>query len=201
MAGRHRPIDPHVYQLKVSLRGSEPAIWRRILVPADFTLYQLHAVLQCAFDWRGEHLHAFVIRRSCYTLPDEDDVAPDHDESDVHLADVAGLGARFVYEYDFGDAWDHEVLVEKVTPADDHLVLPVCLDGERAAPPEDSGGVADYEEKLLILSDPTDPAYRAVIGELGRAFDPEAFDRGRVNEKLAKLRVRRRRPPARAASG
>lgn len=172
-----------VYQLKVTLRGARPPIWRRIQVPGDVRLDVLHHILQAAMGWHGGHLHAFEIDGENYGMPDSD--LEMLDESRVRLDQLAPeAGRRFTYEYDFGDGWDHEILVEKILPPSPGVSLPLCLTGRRACPPEDSGGVWGYAGLLEALADPNHPEHKESRKWLGRSFDPEAFSCDEVNRRL-----------------
>ena len=177
-----------VYRLKVTLKHSRPSIWRRLLVPSDVTLDLLHDVLQTIMNWDDEHLHLFEI--DGMTFSDrryrDDDVA---EEADVRLDQAApSARSRFRYEYDFGDSWEHEIVVEAVQPPEPGQQLPVCLGGERAAPPEDSGGIWRYGWMLETLANPRDPDRREILDWLGGPIDPEAFDLEAVNRRLAGMR-------------
>jgi hypothetical protein len=130
-----------VYQLKVTLREIEPQIWRRILVPGNVKLSALHHILQLVMGWQDMHLHQFVIGRTPYGPADPENEMEMEDEKQARLDQVVrGEKVRFVYEYDFGDSWEHEILVEKLLAPEPGTHYPVCLAGERACPPEDCGG-------------------------------------------------------------
>lgn len=182
------------YQLKIVLLGSKPAIWRRLLVPGDANLGWLHAVLQTAVGWTNSHLHHFLTSDMRYSDPrcNEDMGSgdePDRDEAKATLMQIVPKqGASFGYEYDFGDSWEHEILVEKILasgtgPANGAL----CVDGARAGPPEDCGGIWGYADLLKTLGNPKDPEHKSMTEWIGGAFDAEAFDKERVNRWLGKL--------------
>lgn len=168
----------NVFQLKVTLVDTKPPIWRRVLVDASSTFDHVHEVIQAAFGWWNYHLHEFEIGDACYGLPDPDDDwgDPPRDERRTRLDAVAAEGSSFRYTYDFGDGWEHRVVVEKVRSRDPDASLPACVDGGRACPPEDCGGTGGYRELLEILSDPTHPEHGERREWLGRPFDPDAFD-------------------------
>jgi hypothetical protein len=142
-AGKQKSVAVvECFQLKVTLDGIEPPIWRRLLVPSDIKLKKLHEVLQVAMGWTNSHLHQFVVGKTYYGIPDTEFEEPNEtkDERRFTLAQVAaGKGAKLVYEYDFGDSWEHSIVVEDVRPAEGKAVHPQCLDGARACPPEDVG--------------------------------------------------------------
>lgn len=188
-----------VYTLKITLKGSEPPIWRRVQLP-DCTLEDLHEVIQVAMGWDNAHLHEFEIKGrrfgpssggfgvdSMWAM-DRDDQEP---SEETLLSDVAPSEAkkkfRFSYMYDFGDSWDHEIVVERMEHMDKPPTHPVCLDGKRACPPEDCGGVWGYENLLEVVSDRKHPEYAEMRDWLGR-FDPEAFNLKAVNKAFRSWR-------------
>src|SRR3954470_10433804 len=126
------------HQLKVTLEGVEPPVWRQLVVPSHFTLFELHSVIQVAMGWENSHLHDFTIKRQKYSLEGPEDFGTALSEDEARLSDIVGPRSKFRYQYDFGDCSDHIIVVEKVLKADDPA--PVCIDGARACPPEDSGG-------------------------------------------------------------
>lgn len=170
------------YQLRITLRDIDPPVWRRVVVPAEITLLELHDVIQIAMGWEDCHLHDFTIRRQRYALPGGDDFDDSADESATRLCDVARARSKFNYQYDFGDGWDHEIVVEK-TVTDTAMETPVCVDGARACPPEDSGGPWGYIEKLEALCNPGDSETEELREWMGD-FNPELFDRDSVNREL-----------------
>jgi hypothetical protein len=181
-----------VFQLKVTLRDTKPAVWRRVLVEGSSTLDHVHEVIQAAFGWWNYHLHDFEIDGSKHGVPDPDDDdwgVPTTDESGVRLDSIAGPGSRFLYRYDFGDNWRHDVVVETVLPTDELMVVPACVDGRRACPPEDCGGTGGYEDLLKILADPRHPEYRERHEWMGRDYDPAAFDPSEFEDNLSSAKL------------
>jgi hypothetical protein len=172
---------PH--QLKVTLEGIEPPVWRRLVVPSEFTLYDLHCAIQVAMGWENCHLHGFTIKRQHYTVPGSDDFDNPADETKARLRDVAGPRTKILYQYDFGDSWHHVIIVEKVLENADGPI-PSCVDGARACPPEDSGGVCGYVDKLEALANPDDEEGEELREWLGEDFDPERFEVNVVNREL-----------------
>jgi hypothetical protein len=181
------PNDARVCQLTVTLEQIQPPIWRRLVVPAWYTLERLHGVLQTALGWTDSHLHMFRFGKECVGTPYEPgDLDESYTRSDriVRLGDVVGLGHRkFAYEYDFGDGWTHSIVVDEVRDPGEGPSL-ACLDGARACPPEDCGGVHGYQDLLEILFDPTHPEFESSRTWVGPAFDPERFDIHLVNQQL-----------------
>ena len=184
-----------IYQLKVVLRDVRPLIWRRLLVPTDMTLAQLHHVLQVAMGWSNCHLHQYTIGGEIYGQPSPEAEYIDHDERKYRLADVVGDGGRLRYEYDFGDSWEHDVIVEKMVAADHGVKYPVCLDGARACPPEDCGGVSGYEHLLGVLVDPQHEEHEELTEWVGGEFDPQVFEVATVNSVLGRIAGRRTSRP------
>lgn len=175
-----------VYQLKITLKGIKPPIWRRVLVPETATLNDLHEIVQVAMGWDDSHLHQFEIGKQRYSEPSRDEFDDCIDETRTRLDDVILPKMKFLYEYDFGDDWIHEITVEKKLE-DDERVGAFCTGGERACPPEDCGGIWGYEEKLETLADPTCADYEELVEWIGPEFDPEAFDLEAVNKQLIKI--------------
>lgn len=184
-----------VYQLKVVLLGSQPAIWRRLQVPGAANLGWLHAVLQIAMGWTNSHLHHFLAAEARYSDPrlNEDSGfggEPDRDETKATLAQVVPeAGMQFGYEYDFGDSWEHAITVEKILPADSPAATVArCLEGARACPPEDCGGVWGYADLIKILKNRKHPEHQSMVEWLGRPFNAAAFDAPATNRWLEKLK-------------
>ncbi|MBN1305664.1 MAG: plasmid pRiA4b ORF-3 family protein [Anaerolineales bacterium] len=181
------PSTKSIYQLKVTLKGSKPPIWRRLLVPENISLYELHAIIQIAMGWTNSHLHMFRIGEEIYGDPADDEYGDfgTKDETRSRLKKIANAEKiTFRYEYDFGDSWDHTILVEKIIPAEKSTQYPVCIAGKRACPPEDVGGLWGYENFLQAIANPDHEEHDEYIEWVGGDFDPEAFDLDEVNEVL-----------------
>ncbi len=176
--------DTNIIQLKVTLRGVRPPVWRRLLMPGTMTLSQLHTAIQAVMGWRDCHLHIFNIggepfgdRRSV------DEVA---DEKRPTLNGLLRSGvARFGYTYDFGDNWEHTIAFEKSDLAVDGQSYPACSGGKRNCPPEDCGGPWGYEQLLAVLADPNHPEHADQIDWIGQDFDPNEFNLEHANALLA----------------
>jgi hypothetical protein len=180
-----------IYQTKVILRGSHPRIWRLIQVKSDIHLASLHRILQVAMGWYDSHLHRFLIRGERYGIPDRDDIGPKRvvDERTCKLKDLKpGKNFRFTYFYDFGDGWEHELLVEEILSPEPGVRYPVCLEGECACPPEDVGGILGYENFLEAMRNPQHPEHEKYSEWIGGSFDPEAFEISEVNRKLQRIK-------------
>ncbi len=174
-----------VYQLKVTLKGIRPAVWRRLQVASTDNLEDIHIALQIVMGWSNSHLHEFKKGRVRYGMPDEDFPSDILDEVEYRLDQVLKIEKdKLIYDYDFGDGWEHEVMLEKILPFDPGVVLPVCLKGSRACPPEDVGGIPGYEMFLEAVTDPSHPDHEAMLEWVGGDFDPEHFDLAEVNDLL-----------------
>lgn len=201
MAKRLGWYMPEQLILKVTLLGSDPQIWRRVEVHSGLTLHELHVVIQCVFGWENSHLYHFLAppggkltRRAMVEATRYHVLPPDpvfDDEDDDHPADEAMVGRvlnleqkQVIYEYDFGDSWQHLVKVEKRAPGGEPDHVPVCLAGENAAPRDDMGGIDGYYQWLDILRDEEDESHEDAIGWLGKDFDPARFDLDRANARL-----------------
>jgi hypothetical protein len=187
---RATPID--IYQIKVTLRYSKPPIWRRIQVPADVSLARLHRILQVVMGWEDYHLHQFIVDDEYYGEPHPDYEVWGPEMRDERRAELGRLvpeeGLKFLYEYDFGDGWEHELLVEKILLSEPGVGYPRCLKGKRACPPEDVGGVWGYDGFLEVIRDPDHPEHEGLLEWVGGEFDPEAFDLDDVNAELESMR-------------
>ena len=188
------PVSPGdaIYQLKITLRGSSPPVWRRVLVPGDYLMDDLHEVIQVVMGWENSHLHQFVLPKKeglVLVRPERDEGNSPfsrHTELDSLEHTLSDLVPRrkmkFIYEYDFGDSWEHEILVEDMVPCGPEA--PRCLAGENACPPEDCGGVWGYMDRLAAVADPNHPDHEDAKEWLGEDFDPARFDIDQVNRYL-----------------
>ena len=182
-----------MYQIKVTLLDSDPPIWRRLRVPGDFSLARLDQVIQPAMGWTDSHAHVFAAGGVLYGDPAQDWDEKVQDERKVRLATIAKEpAATLIYEYDMGDSWRHEIIVEEVTAEAAGAAAPLCLAGERACPPEDCGGIDGYHDMLERLRDPSAEDYEETRAWLedatGGVLDPDVFDLKAVNRALKKVR-------------
>ena len=179
-----------IYQLKVTLKGAKLPIWRRILVPSDMSLARFHLVLQIVMGWTNSHLHQFVSGRTVYGIPD-DEYGGDFglevdDENRYNLSQLLKKEKdSFTYEYDFGDGWEHKVIIEKILPHDSSMKVPKCIKGKRACPPEDCGGIWGYHDLVEIISDTSHSEHEEMLEWLGGEFDAEYFDVNETDDLLA----------------
>jgi hypothetical protein len=186
-----------VYQFKVTLKGSKPPIWRRFQVASDTNLYRLHLVLQAVMGWDNSHLYQFSINGIYFGEPEPEYGAEVFSAKRKKIGEVVFQPkSKLVYEYDFGDDWRHELVLEEILPPEAGVKYPICLAGRRACPPEDCGGIWGYDELLGIIKNPRHENYREMMDWLGGEFDPEVFDLEEVDRKLAPLRKGRRKTGA-----
>ncbi len=174
-----------IYQFKVTLKGARPPIWRRFQIASSDTLEDLHLVLQIVMGWQNVHLHEFNYKKIRYGVPDKNYPSDIADETNYRLAQLLKKEKdKLTYDYDFGDGWRHDVILEKILPFNTDTTLPNCIKGKRACPPEDIGGLGGYMHFLQILSDPSDPEYKETLDWMGGEFDPEHFNLEEINEVL-----------------
>ncbi len=180
-----KKLPSNIYRVKITLRDSRPPIWRRLLLDPRMTLNKLHQAIQVSFGWTMTHLWEFQSGRQRIGVPDEefsDDILSAK-RVRVHQL-LEKTGDRISYTYDMGDDWEHDVKLEEVRPYEPGIILPLCLDGACACPPEDCGGVGGYEELIEALKDAKHPRHKELKEWLNRPFDPEAFNLDETNRAL-----------------
>jgi hypothetical protein len=213
--------ERRIYEVRITLSGSKPLIWRKLAVPSDITLGRLHEVIQIAMGWTDSHLHQFMLQDKSLRKGPEviaqlteagryDEIftatrgirvfvpcRPGFDELDMDgededAATLSGLcpkvKSKLIYEYDFGDGWEHTIEVQKIVEPEPGAQYPVCLAGKKACPPEDCGGVWGYYDLLEAVADQKHENHDDMLEWLGDDFDPEAFDLDEVNTMLAEWR-------------
>jgi len=172
-----------VYAIKVTLLRTSPLVWRRILVPRDITLRQLHRTLQTVMGWTDSHLHQFALPRQKFAGPSYGVGTKVANENRTELGELIGtVGARLLYEYDFGDGWQHELVLEEILLGDESFQQ-MCVAGKRCCPPEDCGGPQGFAELIEALGDANHAGHREV-GEWLGDFVPESFSVEDINRKL-----------------
>jgi hypothetical protein len=184
MARRSR----EVYQFKISLKGLRPPFWRRIQVPENYSFWDLHVAIQDALGWLDYHLHAFYVTNPSTGQLEEIGVPEEEWASHkVHPAWKKKIARYFtptnskaLYVYDFGDNWEHAVVLEKILPREENVFYPICTAGRRSAPPEDCGGLEGYDNLLKILKDPNHEEREETLEWMGEDFDPEYFDKDAI---------------------
>jgi hypothetical protein len=185
-----KKATPSIYRLKITLLDIKPGIWRRIEVPNSILLCCLHSAIQVAMGWTDSHLHQFQKDGKNWGVPEFDEFNEFNliDEDTTMLGKVfTEEGDSMAYQYDFGDDWSHQILLEQIMPANEALKAPVCLGGERRCPPENVGGIPGYEEFLQAIFDPAHENYEQFVRWAGGHFQDE-FDVKAVNKKLSRMR-------------
>lgn len=173
-----------IYQIHISLNGVKPKIWRRLLVKPEITLVDFHRIIQTAMGWTNSHLHQFEVGYDTYS-PADFEVEGTKDSRKVKLKSLLKEEkSKMKYEYDFGDGWIHNIVLEKILPFDEALQIPHCIAGKGNCPPEDCGGIWGYEDLITIISNPKDKQYKETMEWLGGEFDPNYFDKKEINEML-----------------
>lgn len=179
-----RPNSAAILSLKITLTGSKPPIWRRVLVPDTMKLGDLHQIIQVAMGWYNCHMHSFEIGGDYYGDRTVDDEVAN--ENTLNLRRLVKFGVtRIAYTYDFGADWEHIIAIEKSPTKPPEPPYPRCVAGKRACPPEDSGGVWSYQESLEILANPTHPEYAERREWFEDEIFPEEFDLAAVNVHMA----------------
>jgi hypothetical protein len=177
-----------IHRLKIALLSVKPQVWRRIEVESDVKLSRLSRILLAGMGWSECHMHQFVVGKACYGMLDPDitsDMSETIDETQFTLATIAPcVKDRFRLDYDFGDGWEHRIVVEDVTEAKPGVAYPRCTGGANACPPEDCGGPGGYEDLCHTLADSTNERHDRVREILGEGFDPTSFDLVGVNEHI-----------------
>lgn len=180
-----------LYQLKITLGDCHPVIWRRVVVRANMKLNRFHNVIQTVMGWTNSHLHQFIADNVYYGVPDckyDDEDFKEQNEKNHTVAELAPkVNARFIYEYDFGDCWEHAVLLEKILPSDVAFKHPICLAGANACPPEDCGGSSGYAEFVAAMADPQHPEHETMREWIGGGWDATAFSVEAANRGLRRI--------------
>ena len=173
-----------VYQLKITLKGIRPPVWRRVKVNGDITFEYLHQLIQTVMGWDNYHLYEFGDRNMRIGMIQDDDFGYGEDIIDASKKELQTVlkrkGSKIDYTYDFGDSWLHEIKVEE-TFNNENLEHPVCLKGKRACPPEDCGGVWGYQSLLEVLKNHKHPDYEEMKDWIDEDFDSESFDLESIN--------------------
>jgi len=175
------------FEVSITLDGIEPRIWRRLRLPSTTKLPEAHRIFQIVMGWTDSHLHQFLVGDKRYGEPDPEFDDGTIDEKNVLLSSLLKEpGDNFIYEYDFGDCWEHRVVLEQITPFDTNEPATECVGGEWSCPPEDVGGSYGYMEFLRAFADASHPDHKSMRKWAGNSFQPEHFDRARVNQILWK---------------
>ena len=197
-------MTAQILQFKITLRDITPAVWRRIQVPGNYSFWDLHVAIQDAMGWTDSHLHMFRLQNSegskirMLGLPDPDGEVQIEAGWNVDLAGhFLRAGDLLYYEYDFGDGWEHEILFEGRPDANQKTKYPHCLEGARACPPEDCGGVPGYEDLINATRDPNHERHEELVEWHGGVINPEEFDAESVDfdDPRERLKLVRSGPP------
>ncbi len=176
-----------ILQIKISIKGIKPIIWRRFLVKDSITFHQFHKIIQKVMGWANYHLYAFEIGN--LRIESEELAAGEYSDFEpsekIRLSQVLSEKMKLEYVYDFGDCWEHTIKVEKTLEIDPKLKYPVCLAGERACPPEDCGSVPGYYNLMEIRENKKHPEYEEmIVNWLGEDYNPKEFDVDTVNKRV-----------------
>jgi hypothetical protein len=185
---QHNPAHDVIVQIKIKLLGvTKPPVWRRVQLRADTRLDQLHEILQAALGWENYHMHAFSFGEEQFGVPDPE--LGFSNQRRVTLGELTDLGARFRYTYDFGDNWEHEILVEDVLDPNPDTHYPILVAAKGACPPEDCGGPWGYSDLKQVLADPSDEQHQEMLEWLeldsNSAFDPNAVTIDQLEYEVA----------------
>lgn len=185
------------YQIKITIKGIKPTIWRRLRIPGNITFQQMHQIIQAAFGWLDYHLYKFEFDKIVVTIPD-DDYAPEElygegitelDSEITKINELFDANDSCEYVYDFGDSWVHEIIIEKRLKDTKRNSVPQCISGARQRPPEDVGGIEGYESFLNIIRNKKNPKREEMLlwaekDTRGRIYDPDYFNINEVNRRL-----------------
>ena len=192
---RHKPdMAGKALTLRVALRDSDPEVWRRVQVPAEMTLAALSGALEEAMGWDGRHLHMFSAQGTTYWTPpppecgDSSDI-PFEDDSLYRVGEVLHQQhMRLGWDYDLGDHWEHDIVVESIDPIEGAAELTLCTAGGGACPPDESGGIEMYAQLLKVFADESHSLHDRAVEGFGEDFDPAHFDVEGVASERSRLR-------------
>jgi hypothetical protein len=197
-------IEP-VARIRIELQDIVPKIWRRVDVPLSATLFALHDVIQVAMGWNDSHLFEFDIGGKVYADPqpyDDDWGRKVYKAKGIRLQTLVGRGVeRFVYVYDFGDNWRHDIVIESVNDGEADIDYPAFVDGAWRCPPDDVGSSGGFMDFLEAVLDPGHEEHRRMLEWYGGPFDPKDINEAQVRRVLSWIAYRRRGPLASHRSG
>ncbi len=186
----------YVIKLHIEISGSVPPIWRRLAVDGDISLRALHHIIQAAFGWSDSHLHEFRVEERTYSMLDNENVLEGGFDGDEEMFDdrkgklnrLLYTGQRFTYLYDFGDSWTHAIHVESIEGRPEPMGAAWIIDGKRACPPDDVGGIGGYDNFVATLKEePDSQEAQDYLRWVGGCFDPELFDKRMANITLERM--------------
>lgn len=186
-------MRPSIYKIKISLIRSKPLIWRTVLIEDNTTMYDLHKIIQTSMGWTNSHLHQFTTNDEKSYTKFYADLADDFAENDLLYYEgmvvsdfMKTPGDNLLYEYDWGDGWNHLLLLEAIEVPKPYIRYPVCIDGRRNCPPEDVGGLGGFYNFLRIIKNPSHPEYRSYLRWVGGYYDADELDLFNVNRILSR---------------
>ena len=171
-------IEP-IARIRIELWDIEPKVWRRVDVPLSSTLLALHEIVQFTFLWTDSHLFEFEVGERIYGEPENDLFGERriYKAANVRLKTVVDRDIeRFLYVYDFGDEWRHDLFIEEVLEVELDVDYPAFVDGERRGPPEDVGGVSGFMGFLEAMRNPLHGEHESVVRWYGKRFEPDDID-------------------------
>jgi hypothetical protein len=188
-----------IARVRIELEGTAPLVWRELDLPLSTTLASLHDIIQVVMRWQDYHLHEFVVGDKIYGVPDLDDVFDErkvYKEKSIRLGTLMDRGVReFLYLYDFGDNWQHRIMMGEPRQGEPGVEYPRFVDGARRAPPEDVGGLTGFEEFLDAMADPEHDQFQQMLDWYGEVFDPEDIDARWITMIIQDNFAARRRGP------
>ncbi len=182
-------VSSHAYQMRIYLKGTRPRIWRRFVASPETRLDELHEIVQIVMGWEDCHLHMFAAGKRRFQLPTPwDDVRgfgpPVSDEREYRIGQILTREKDWIdYVYDFGDHWDHRIVLQRILSEAPDEGVPSCLSGKCNCPPEDSGGLWGFYHKLEIVADPDHEEHDWIREWMG-GYDPDDFSVDEVNAQL-----------------
>jgi hypothetical protein len=184
------------YEMKISLNGIEPEIWRKFIIDSSTSLEEFHNIIQIVMGWENYHLYGFFIKGVEY-MPADDDSDLEQEAEDTKGMKLNKFGFRkrdkIRYIYDYGDSWEHTIKIEKIYEPEKDLIAPICIDGARNCPPEDCGSICGYEDILKAINKPTTKAAEELLEWLGDDYDPEEFNIDEINKRLQPKKTKKKK--------
>jgi hypothetical protein len=177
-----------ILQFKITLKHIEPKIWRRFLVRDTITFADMHHIIQTVMGWEDDHLHQFALSKYDYIgnvgqMPGEVE-----DERKIPVKKIFGAPkVKITYEYDFGDGWEHELILEKILEEEKGMKYPHCVKGENSCPPEDCGGPWGFADMMEKLKAADSEEKEELLEWLGDDYDPSSFDLVDINKQLSRF--------------
>jgi len=180
------------YQFKIQLQGiSKPPVWRKFLIPENFSFHQFHLAIQNAFGWYNYHLYQFS-EDGCRSdvriqMPHEESEEDELDSGKTKIKNYfKNAGNKMIYIYDFGDDWKHQVVLENITA--DKILKPQCIGGKGKCPPEDIGGIPGFQRFLKLSKTPKNSEFKEMMEwmslDADAVWDPNEFDLEEANEMM-----------------